>query len=146
MRVRGVSSLKRSFLRSICADQEPERDYLEAAIRTVVQIHACEPAGDILLFLTGEEEIEDAATKIRREVANLGDGAGACLVLPLYSTLPPAMQQKIFEAAPASRKPGAPAGRKARTHPCAQRACAVLLLTLMLTWHCAHSHPPARRL
>lgn len=33
---------------------EPERDYLEAAIRTVVQIHLCEEnEGDILLFLTG---------------------------------------------------------------------------------------------
>lgn len=40
--------------------QEPERDYLEAGIRTVVQIHSCEPPGDILVFLTGEEEIEDA--------------------------------------------------------------------------------------
>ena len=40
--------------------QEPERDYLEAAIRTVVQIHSCEPEGDVLVFLTGEEEIEDA--------------------------------------------------------------------------------------
>ena len=35
---------------------EPERDYIEAAIRTVVQIHLCEEgAGDILLFLTGQE-------------------------------------------------------------------------------------------
>jgi HrpA-like RNA helicase len=35
---------------------EPERDYLEAAIRTVIQIHMCEEiAGDILLFLTGQE-------------------------------------------------------------------------------------------
>lgn len=35
---------------------EPERDYLEAAIRTVVQIHMCEEeAGDVLLFLTGQE-------------------------------------------------------------------------------------------
>lgn len=35
---------------------EPERDYLEAAIRTVVQIHLCEEVqGDILLFLTGQE-------------------------------------------------------------------------------------------
>ena len=35
---------------------EPERDYLEAAIRTVVQIHMCEDGeGDILLFLTGQE-------------------------------------------------------------------------------------------
>ena len=35
---------------------EPERDYLEAAIRTVIQIHMCEEVeGDILLFLTGQE-------------------------------------------------------------------------------------------
>ena len=35
---------------------EPERDYLEAAIRTVLQIHMCEEeAGDVLLFLTGQE-------------------------------------------------------------------------------------------
>ena len=35
---------------------EPERDYLEAAIRTVVQIHMCEEVeGDMLLFLTGQE-------------------------------------------------------------------------------------------
>ena len=53
--------------------QEPERDYLEAGIRTVVQIHSCEPPGDILVFLTGEEEIEDACKKINKEVTNLGD-------------------------------------------------------------------------
>jgi len=44
-----------------------ERDYVEAALRTVLQIHATEPEGDILLFLTGEEEIEDACRKISLE-------------------------------------------------------------------------------
>ncbi|KAJ1634885.1 P-loop containing nucleoside triphosphate hydrolase protein [Pavlovales sp. CCMP2436] len=44
---------------------EPERDYLEAAIRTAVQIHVCEGPGDILVFLTGEQEIEDACRKIK---------------------------------------------------------------------------------
>ena len=40
---------------------EPERDYLEAAIRTVVQIHLCEEVeGDILLFLTGQEVLQCA--------------------------------------------------------------------------------------
>jgi len=39
---------------------KPESDYLYAAIRTVMQIHTSEPEGDILLFLTGEEEIENA--------------------------------------------------------------------------------------
>eukprot|EP00243_Klebsormidium_subtile_P011213 TRINITY_DN6285_c0_g2_i1.p1 TRINITY_DN6285_c0_g2~~TRINITY_DN6285_c0_g2_i1.p1 ORF type:complete len:720 (-),score=219.60 TRINITY_DN6285_c0_g2_i1:163-2322(-) len=92
--------------------QEPERDYLEAAIRTVVQIHLCEPPGDVLVFLTGEEEIEDACKKINREVTNLGDQVGDIKVVPLYSTLPPAAQQRIFEAAPPPRKDGAPPGRK----------------------------------
>ena len=53
--------------------QEPERDYLEAAIRTVVQIHVCEPPGDILVFLTGEEEIEDACKKIAKEITQMGE-------------------------------------------------------------------------
>lgn len=92
--------------------QEPERDYLEAAIRTVVQIHMCEPAGDILVFLTGEEEIEDACKKITREVQNLGDQVGPVKAVPLYSTLPPAMQQKIFDPPPPPAQEGGPPGRK----------------------------------
>ncbi|KAI7750756.1 hypothetical protein M8C21_013058 [Ambrosia artemisiifolia] len=82
------------------------------AIRTVVQIHMCEPPGDILVFLTGEEEIEDACRKITKEVGNLGDQVGPVKVVPLYSTLPPAMQQKIFEPAPPPLTEGGPAGRK----------------------------------
>lgn len=59
---------------TVCSGpQEPERDYLEAAIRTVVQIHVCEGEGDILVFLTGEEEIEDACKKIAKEVSQMGD-------------------------------------------------------------------------
>lgn len=92
--------------------QEPERDYLEASIRTVVQIHMCEPPGDVLLFLTGEEEIEDACRKILKESQQLGDKVGPVKVLPLYSTLPPQQQQRIFEPAPPPAKDGGPAGRK----------------------------------
>jgi pre-mRNA-splicing factor ATP-dependent RNA helicase DHX15/PRP43 len=92
---------------------EPERDYLEAAIRTVIQIHLCEPAGDILLFLTGETEIEDACRKINKEVQNMAQSdARELKVIPLYSTLSPAQQQKIFEPAPLARYPGGPEGRK----------------------------------
>ncbi|KAG2442561.1 hypothetical protein HXX76_002647 [Chlamydomonas incerta] len=92
--------------------QEPERDYLEAAIRTVVQIHVCEPPGDVLLFLTGEEEIEDACRKVTKELQGMGDKVGPVKVLPLYSTLPPQQQQRIFEAAPPPAREGGPAGRK----------------------------------
>ena len=91
---------------------EPERDYLEAAIRTVVQVHLCEPAGDILVFLTGEQEIEDACRKTSQEIDGLGDKVPKVLVLPLYSTLPMDRQRQIFDDAPGPRKPGDPPGRK----------------------------------
>jgi len=93
---------------------EPERDYVEAAIRTVLQIHATEPEGDILLFLTGEEEIEDACRKISLETDEMvrEADAGPMKVYPLYGTLPPAQQQKIFDPAPPPRRPGGRPGRK----------------------------------
>ncbi|KKY20293.1 putative pre-mrna splicing factor rna helicase [Phaeomoniella chlamydospora] len=93
---------------------EPERDYLEAALRTVLQIHATEPEGDILLFLTGEEEIEDAVRKITLEADEMirEADAGPLKVYPLYGTLPPAQQQRIFEPAPPPRKAGGRPGRK----------------------------------
>jgi pre-mRNA-splicing factor ATP-dependent RNA helicase DHX15/PRP43 len=81
---------------------EPERDYLEAAIRTVIQIHLCEPEGDILLFLTGETEIEDACKKIKKEIQNMTGQSDLreLVAIPLYSTLSPQQQQKIFEPPP----------------------------------------------
>lgn len=93
---------------------EPERDYAEAAIRTVLQIHAGEPEGDILLFLTGEEEIEDACRKINLEVDEMIKeiDAGPLKVYPLYGTLPPAQQQRIFDPAPPARNPDGRPGRK----------------------------------
>ena len=93
---------------------EPERDYVEAALRTVLQIHDSEPEGDILLFLTGEEEIEDACRKINLEVDEMirEADAGPLKVYPLYGTLPPQQQQRIFDPAPPARKPGGRPGRK----------------------------------
>jgi len=91
---------------------EPERDYLEAAIRTVVQIHLCEEVeGDILLFLTGQEEIDEACKRIKREIDNLGPDVGEMKIVPLYSTLPPNLQQRIFETAPPNKSNGG-IGRK----------------------------------
>ena len=39
----------------------PEADYIDAAVVTVLQIHATQPMGDVLVFLTGQEEIEVGA-------------------------------------------------------------------------------------
>ncbi|KAK7368373.1 hypothetical protein VNO80_10398 [Phaseolus coccineus] len=60
----------------------------------------------MLVFLTGKEEIEDACRKITKEISNLGDPVGPVKVVPMYSTLPLAMQQKIFELPPPPLKEG----------------------------------------
>lgn len=93
---------------------EPEKDYVEAAIRTVLQIHASESDGDILLFLTGEDEIEDACRKINLEADELTRevDAGPLIVYPLYGTLPPQQQQRIFDKAPGPTRKGGRPGRK----------------------------------
>lgn len=93
---------------------EYQKDYLDAAIRTVLQIHATEDEGDVLLFLTGEEEIEDACRKIQLELDELvrEQDCGPVKVYPLYGSLPPHQQQKIFEKAPENHKPGGRPGRK----------------------------------
>lgn len=92
---------------------EFQQDYLDAAIRTVLQIHATEDEGDVLLFLTGEEEIEDACRKIQLEGDQLirEQGCGPLKVYPLYGSLPPNQQQRIFEPAPENVGGGRP-GRK----------------------------------
>lgn len=96
--------------------QEPEPDYVEAAIRTVLMIHRAEGPGDILLFLTGEEEIEDACRKIKLEADDLVNGdpeaVGPLVCIPLYSTLPPQQQQRIFDPPPQAQTPDGPPGRK----------------------------------
>ena len=35
-----------------------QADYLHAAVVTTLQIHVTQPPGDVLIFLTGQEEIE----------------------------------------------------------------------------------------
>ena len=96
--------------------QEPQPDYVEAAIRTVLMIHRIEDPGDILLFLTGEEEIEDACRKIKLEVDDLvnqdPESVGPLVCIPLYSSLPPQQQQRIFDPAPSAHVSGGRPGRK----------------------------------
>jgi pre-mRNA-splicing factor ATP-dependent RNA helicase DHX15/PRP43 len=91
---------------------EPERDYVEASINTVIQIHKCEEPGDILVFLTGEFEIEDCCRKILAETDSLGPEYGPLVCYPLYSALSNEKQNLIFSEAPAPRVPGGPPGRK----------------------------------
>lgn len=95
----------RTFPVEILYTKEPESDYLDAALITVMQIHLSEPAGDILVFLTGQEEIDTCCDTLYTRMQALGDLAPDLIILPVYSALPSEMQSRIFEPAPArSRK------------------------------------------
>ncbi|KAG2496731.1 hypothetical protein HYH03_005143 [Edaphochlamys debaryana] len=108
----------------------PEDNYLDAAVCATLQVHTEEPPGDVLVFLTGQDEIDSAERLIKDKLASLprsqpatvgegaeGAGEGAdgadpsapapapggpdsLLVLPIYAALPPEQQMRVFEPAP----------------------------------------------
>ncbi|KAI4312226.1 hypothetical protein MLD38_037063 [Melastoma candidum] len=80
--------------------EEPVSDYVRAAVSTVLLIHDKEPFGDILVFLTGEEDIEAAVKQLTDDIQDRKISSGL-IVLPLYSGLPRAEQDLIFS--PTSR-------------------------------------------
>ena len=95
----------RRFPVDIYYTKAPEADYVDAAVVTVLQIHVTQPLGDILVFFTGQEEIETSHEMLLERTRRLGSKIKELVILPIYSTLPSDMQIKIFEPAP-------PNGRK----------------------------------
>jgi len=95
----------RTFPVEIMYSRESEPDYLDAALVTVMAIHLTEPAGDILLFLTGQEEIDTSCEILYERMKALGPSVLELIILPVYSALPTEMQSRIFDPAPpGSRK------------------------------------------
>eukprot|EP00986_Skeletonema_menzelii_P000132 scaffold31_cov132-Skeletonema_menzelii.AAC.6 len=79
----------------------PEADYVDAAIVTVLQIHISQPLdGDILVFLTGQEEIETANEILTHRAKVLGNKMPELILCPIYANLPSEQQAKIFEETP----------------------------------------------
>ena len=83
----------------------PEADYIDAVVVTVLQIHLTQPKGDILVFLSGQDEIESCEQSLNERVRKLGSKVAELMVLPIYANLPSDMQAKIFAPTPpGSRK------------------------------------------
>lgn len=80
--------------------ENPAEDYVEKAVQTAFDIHTKEPEGDILVFLTGREEIDTAVQVISERAANLHPRAQALMPLPLYAGLSTEQQMYVFEEAP----------------------------------------------
>ncbi|VFQ81357.1 unnamed protein product [Cuscuta campestris] len=94
----------RTFPVEILYTKQPESDYLDASLITVLQIHLTEPEGDILLFLTGQEEIDYACQCLYERMKGLGKNVPELIILPVYSALPSEMQSRIFDPAPPGKR------------------------------------------
>ena len=91
----------RRFPVDIYYTKAPEADYCDAAVISVLQIHLTQPLpGDILVFLTGQEEIELVQEALQEKIKMLGSKIKELIVLPIYANLPSDMQVKIFEPTP----------------------------------------------
>ncbi|KAL6909987.1 hypothetical protein ACP4OV_001245 [Aristida adscensionis] len=78
----------------------PVTDFTEAAIATVLKIHVMQPPGDILVFLTGTEEIETFDEILKYRTRGLGKKMSEPITCPIYTNLPTKFQAKIFEPTP----------------------------------------------
>ncbi|KAH8069052.1 ATP-dependent RNA helicase [Aureococcus anophagefferens] len=80
------------------------RSYVGAAVDVALQLHRSQPPGHVLVFLTGQDEIEEACANLRTEAAQIEDEAQRhgelagprLLALPLYGALPADVANRVF--------------------------------------------------
>ncbi|KAM5542240.1 hypothetical protein V8D89_004113 [Ganoderma adspersum] len=93
----------RTFPVEIFHAKSPCEDYVDSAVKQVLQIHLSLPPGDILVFMTGQEDIEVTCQVVQERLSQLDDPAPLA-VLPIYSQMPADLQAKIFEPTPDGRR------------------------------------------
>lgn len=93
----------RTFPVNILWSKTPCEDYVEGAVKQAMTIHITSPPGDILIFMTGQDEIEAAcfslAERMEQMISSSNKAVPKLLILPIYSQLPADLQAKIFEKA-----------------------------------------------
>ncbi|CAL5388105.1 unnamed protein product [Camellia sinensis] len=90
----------RQFPVDILYTYHPEIDCIDAALITIFQIHLQECPGDILVFLTGQEEIEYVEKLVQESLRQLPEENQRPKVLPIFSSLPSEKQMQVFMPPP----------------------------------------------
>ena len=79
---------------------DPVPDYVKATIETVRKIHRNEPAGDVLAFLTGQDDIHVVVRTLINDARQQPRDVMRMRVLPMHGSLPRAEQLRVFERTP----------------------------------------------
>ncbi|KAJ5157186.1 Pre-mRNA-splicing factor ATP-dependent RNA helicase PRP16 [Penicillium canariense] len=94
----------RTFPVDLHFSRSPCEDYVDSAVKQVLTIHVSQGPGDILVFMTGQEDIE-ATCDLIDERLNLLNDPPKLSILPIYSQMPAEQQARVFERAdPGVRK------------------------------------------
>ncbi|XP_067007183.1 probable ATP-dependent RNA helicase DHX35 [Anabrus simplex] len=80
--------------------KEPVPDYIKAVVDTAMSIHLKETPGDILAFLTGHKEVDQAVSLLKEHSDRIKGDKMKMLVLPMYGSLPNSEQLKVFRYTP----------------------------------------------
>ena len=91
----------RTFPVEVLYSKTPIEDYLDGAVKQIITVHLSFPPGDILVFMTGQEDIEACCVEVADRLDKLGGEIPPISILPLYSQLPADLQTKIFQPAAA---------------------------------------------
>ncbi|KAL1366650.1 hypothetical protein AAHE18_03G375000 [Arachis hypogaea] len=87
----------------ILYSKERPSSYLESSLKTAIDIHVREPEGDVLIFMTGQDDIEKLVSKLEDKVRSLEEGSCMdAIILPLHGSLPPELQVRVFNPPPPS--------------------------------------------
>ncbi|GFR03373.1 pre-mRNA-splicing factor ATP-dependent RNA helicase PRP16 [Trichonephila clavata] len=89
----------RTFPVELFFSKNPIEDYVDAAVKQVLQIHLQQTVGDILVFMPGQEDIEVTCELVAERLGEI-ENAPQLAILPIYSQLPSDLQAKIFQKAP----------------------------------------------
>ena len=86
----------RTFPVDVLYSKTPCEDYVESTVKQILTIHLSQGQGDILAFMTGQEDIEVTCEVTIERLKQL-EGAAPLLMLPIYSQMPADLQARIFE-------------------------------------------------
>ncbi|KAJ6898404.1 pre-mRNA-splicing factor ATP-dependent RNA helicase DEAH4 [Populus alba x Populus x berolinensis] len=85
----------------ILYSEERPKSYIESSLRTAMDIHVREPEGDVLIFMTGQDDIDKLVSKLEDRVQSLEEGSCMdAIILPLHGSLPPELQVRVFSPPP----------------------------------------------
>lgn len=74
-------------------------DYVDAAVQQALQIHTQPHNGDMLIFMTGQADIETTCAVLQERLELIDDEVPPLAILPIYSQMPSDLQAKIFKKA-----------------------------------------------